>query len=442
MKQTKKKQKSILLTVFLALICLSVISCGKNSLKSEQTEQTQEITVLQTQETEKAAETDTDETTESDGTKEAVELTEAETEKSGEDQTETTQTESESQKSASKEQTQTTQTASETQTKTHTQTQSQTTQTSETAAAAVSGSTAQETTAAATTANTVIVGRTLEEYNSVLRTKISEADLEKVDAIIVQIVTSGMSTQEKIKAVHDWMVKNIYYDTSLKSYDVHTALFSGKAICQGYAETFYVFMGELGISCQNITGTANNGTQTESHMWNAVMLDSAWYYIDVTWDDPMMSDTGSSNYPDGSNMSYDYFLIPYTEMAKNHTATSAVPSPNGTSTAYHDWAVSLRNTEKAEALVSSCTAAGYTTFLINDTQELKTACAKITAYGSYAFVYNGNDLSADTISEQLKTWLGSHTSDYFNKGYHLSIQYRTDGTTDIWYFYAVIQANG
>ncbi len=129
---------------------------------------------------------------------------------------------------------------------------------------------------------------------------------------LADTVTAGCGTsREKVQAVHDWMVKNIAYDYDnyvlrnipRSSYGVEGAILHGKAVCQGYAEAFSCFMDALGIECEMIRGTANNGNGIwAGHAWNKVELDGVWYYIDVTWDDPL-PDRGDQVYW------YKYYLI-------------------------------------------------------------------------------------------------------------------------------------
>lgn len=125
-------------------------------------------------------------------------------------------------------------------------------------------------------------------------------------------VTAGCITEEeKVKAVHDWLVKNVAYDYDnyvLKtipnsSYGIAGPILYGKAVCQGYAEAFEYFMDVLGIECEMVTGTADNGSGIwTGHAWNKVKLNESWYYIDVTWNDPL-PDRGANVYW------YKYYLI-------------------------------------------------------------------------------------------------------------------------------------
>ena len=134
--------------------------------------------------------------------------------------------------------------------------------------------------------------------------------------IINNIITVDMSDVEKIKAVHDYIVVNTEYDIDgLKkdnlpssAYTEEGVLIKGKAVCQGYAEAFQLFMELLKIESKMVVGTdliSNIG-----HAWNMVRIKDNWYHIDITWDDPV---------PDqGEKIQYKYFLIRDIDIAKDH----------------------------------------------------------------------------------------------------------------------------
>ena len=125
---------------------------------------------------------------------------------------------------------------------------------------------------------------------------------------------------EKIKAVHDFLVKNTTYDYNYysrpDSHDqLHNILYNQIGVCQGYAVAFYVFMNELGIPCTLMLGDAlDNGTSI-GHAWNAVKLDGYWYFVDVTWDDPIIRGGGTLS----NKSKYKYFLKGQTTINKDHT---------------------------------------------------------------------------------------------------------------------------
>lgn len=133
----------------------------------------------------------------------------------------------------------------------------------------------------------------------------------QIYALADNITTGCTAEAEKIKAVHDWLVKNVSYDYDNyvlrtipdRSYGMEGAILYGKAVCQGYAEAFSYFMDVLGIECEVVTGTANNGNGLWiGHAWNKVRLNGSWYYVDVTWDDPV-PDRGADVYW------YKYYLV-------------------------------------------------------------------------------------------------------------------------------------
>jgi len=112
---------------------------------------------------------------------------------------------------------------------------------------------------------------------------------------------------EKIKAVHDYLVLNTAYDEQHLANDeagipnenedchyVEGTLLNGLAVCSGYASTFRLFMELQGIHCDYITNA--------THGWNAVELDGKWYFVDVTWDDPVPDVEG--------RVLYTYFMVP------------------------------------------------------------------------------------------------------------------------------------
>lgn len=139
---------------------------------------------------------------------------------------------------------------------------------------------------------------------------------KQANKIINKLITKDMKDVEKVKAVHDYIVINTKYDIKgLENDNLPDSAFSpegvfekGKAVCQGYAETFQLFMELLNIESKLVIGT--DLISGLGHSWNMVSLDNKWYHIDVTWDDPV---------PDqGENVQYKYFLIRDEDIEKDH----------------------------------------------------------------------------------------------------------------------------
>lgn len=106
---------------------------------------------------------------------------------------------------------------------------------------------------------------------------------------------SGNQYNDIVK-IHDYLVDNVEYDENYNSigiYSVYGALVKKLAVCEGYAKTFKYLLNSAGIECELIQGTATNSSgKTESHAWNAVNLDGNWYFVDATWDDPILIGNG------------------------------------------------------------------------------------------------------------------------------------------------------
>lgn len=149
---------------------------------------------------------------------------------------------------------------------------------------------------------------------------------EQIDSAIAQIGQvrdtllqrkTGDQYQD-IKMVHDYLVENIEYDTSLSKsniYNIYGALVQKNCVCEGYARAFKYLMDNLGITCTMVIGQAvNSQGQTENHAWNYVQLNQRWYAIDTTWDDPVIIGSGRID----DSYKYKYFLKGSSEFDKDH----------------------------------------------------------------------------------------------------------------------------
>lgn len=153
----------------------------------------------------------------------------------------------------------------------------------------------------------------------------TKEDVEKCEAEIEQIKNNivasvqGKSDYEKIKYIHDYLIDNIEYDSTLLAdniYNLYGALVSKKCVCEGYAKAFQYLMNEVGIDNAIVIGTAtNSNNETENHAWNYVNFNGNWYAVDVTWDDPIIVGGGKLS----KKSRYQYFLKGSNTIYKNHT---------------------------------------------------------------------------------------------------------------------------
>ncbi|MBQ6090400.1 MAG: Ig-like domain-containing protein [Lachnospiraceae bacterium] len=127
-----------------------------------------------------------------------------------------------------------------------------------------------------------------------------QAYSDRIDEILDSIITKKMTDEEKVIAVHDYMCENYEYakpivESGPKSdHTFHAMLDDGTGVCQAYASLFHVMMLKVGVKDELVVGESTStpwGASREAHMWNRVLIDNEWLYVDVTWDDGGADDT-------------------------------------------------------------------------------------------------------------------------------------------------------
>ncbi|MEK5282701.1 MULTISPECIES: transglutaminase domain-containing protein [Paenibacillus] len=142
---------------------------------------------------------------------------------------------------------------------------------------------------------------------------------KEVKATLKKIITPGMNNHQKVKAIHDWVVLRLKYDTSYRKYTAYEGLKSGSAVCQGYSLLTYKLLKEAGFSNKIVEGTAKQpGGRSQSHAWNLVLLEGRWYHLDTTWDDPTPDKAGV--------VSTAYYLKTDAQMRQDHSWTKSYPA--------------------------------------------------------------------------------------------------------------------
>ena len=119
---------------------------------------------------------------------------------------------------------------------------------------------------------------------------------KKTDDKVAEILTylnlsPDLPDSEKIRAVFDYLWKNISYDKAhMDDEEYHlratayASLVNRTAVCQGYSVTLHRLLKELGFSCRIVTGTViGENDEPMGHAWNIVKLGDLYYNLDVTW---------------------------------------------------------------------------------------------------------------------------------------------------------------
>ena len=130
----------------------------------------------------------------------------------------------------------------------------------------------------------------------------SKEDIEKINngvsEIMSKVIKKDMSDDDKLLALHDYIINNTRYDVDKKNISSYTALgplYSGTAVCSGYADLMAIFISNLGLKNYKVTSS--------THVWNAVLINGEWLHLDLTWDDPITKDS------EVDTLQHDFFLV-------------------------------------------------------------------------------------------------------------------------------------
>ena len=144
---------------------------------------------------------------------------------------------------------------------------------------------------------------------------------------IISLVPQDISLYEKILFIHDYIVENTEYATDYASssyedsemyYNAYGCIVQHNSVCSGYTAAFEYLMHLIGVECGKTTGfSLKNG---QSHAWNYVRYDGDYYWVDVTWDDPLY-ESGEYSASDTENIFHSYFFITTEELERSHVIT-------------------------------------------------------------------------------------------------------------------------
>ncbi len=144
-------------------------------------------------------------------------------------------------------------------------------------------------------------------------------------SIAIQLLKG--STEYKIEKAYDWIIDHIKYNHKVKSdakyiieKDLDKIVKSKKAICSEYVYLLNDLLGKMNIVSETVAGyckscdSDNEGFMAPSHVWNAVLVDSIWRMMDVTWDAELSQGRKVKN----RKRSKKYFLKSSQEFMKDH----------------------------------------------------------------------------------------------------------------------------
>ena len=134
-------------------------------------------------------------------------------------------------------------------------------------------------------------------------------------SLLLNKIPAGLDEYSREKLAHDLLINTAEYHTAaaedhkqyLDAYGIYGFFVDKKAVCSGYAPATKLLLNRLGIEARIVNGTCNS----TGHMWNIVKINSEWYQLDVTQNDPITKNSSGLIY-------YDYFNLTDEMMQLDH----------------------------------------------------------------------------------------------------------------------------
>ena len=146
--------------------------------------------------------------------------------------------------------------------------------------------------------------------------------LEDTADEIISGIPDDYDLYMKLKYIYEWIIDNVEYRSGEQDQDIRSVFFERRSVCAGYSRAFEYLCNKIGIPCTFVSGEAKGN----SHAWNLIYLDNDYYWVDVTWGDPVyLSDSTSYNEP-----YYNYFCVTDSEIFKTHSISKTIETENNT----------------------------------------------------------------------------------------------------------------
>lgn len=166
-----------------------------------------------------------------------------------------------------------------------------------------------------------------------------QAEIDAESGNCLAGIDMSASDYEKILYVYEYIVDTVEYDMeSEDNQNIYSALVNKRSVCAGYSKAMQYLLDRLGVFCTYVTGETEGG---QSHAWNLVICSGEYYYVDVTWGDPVfLQQEGEETGTAGQDyIGYDYMCCDEEELFKTHTPDEEIPLPSCTSKDYNYYVV-------------------------------------------------------------------------------------------------------
>ena len=153
-----------------------------------------------------------------------------------------------------------------------------------------------------------------------------QKEIEEQTELCLSEISASASDYEKVRYIYTWLITTVNYDEHASdNQNIYSSLVGHASVCAGYAKGMQFLLNRLSVPCIYLTGTLKNGG---SHAWNLVCCDDTWYQTDVTFGDPVFTNT--EDVPK-DNLSFAYLCCTDAQIRGSHTPDNEVSYPACTS---------------------------------------------------------------------------------------------------------------
>lgn len=131
-------------------------------------------------------------------------------------------------------------------------------------------------------------------YKPVITTDKLNNLYEKMKDVLRLIISDDMDDYEKARAIYEWLVTEVTYDSNVYALVTGTTEPTAKyhcfylegvfdkhlAVCDGISKAYACLCNMEGITCVKISGAAK--TTGVRHAWNKILIGNDWYIVDAT----------------------------------------------------------------------------------------------------------------------------------------------------------------
>lgn len=151
---------------------------------------------------------------------------------------------------------------------------------------------------------------------------------KQVAEIVTQLDILNATESMKVKKIHDYIAKNIFYDEGARcainttpvaaAHSIIGFFMDRKAVCEGIAKAAKILLNTVDVKCIYVSGKGVLEI-SENHAWNIVKINGKAYHFDFTWN-IMGTQRGY--------ISYDYYALPDEAICLDHIGFHDVPVCN------------------------------------------------------------------------------------------------------------------